>query len=154
MAGRNPIGKKAMTPAERQARRRKKIAKADSAAVAKMKHAQSRTKAAKTFEAMPPGINVWRRIKVMGADGEPMEIWSAKQRPLTSMRVGDLQDEDLMSLTRSLLAEMNRRSLDLNEVPPSIMGARKLLADDLGPNESMTIGPLDLGLAVPSGGSN
>jgi hypothetical protein len=56
---RHPIGKKAMSPAERQRRRRKKLAKQ---ALARMSNSERLEKQARTYIPMPPGITYWVRV--------------------------------------------------------------------------------------------
>ena len=59
--GRKTIGKKPMTPAERQRRRRKRLKTERSAEVRKKLAAKARDERALQYNPMPPGITVWRK---------------------------------------------------------------------------------------------
>jgi hypothetical protein len=99
--GRPPIGKKAMTPAERQRRRRKKLAKKKSHAIAKKLGLQKRAKLAALYNPVPPGITYWRYRRVRLADGTLSHIPWAETKPLAACRQ-DLDAGDIFALIRRL----------------------------------------------------
>ena len=66
--GRPPIGKKAMTAAERQRRRRKKAAKVKTLAQMKLWATKKREEYAKDYTPAPPGITYWRYRQVRMPD--------------------------------------------------------------------------------------
>ena len=70
--GRKPVGKRAMTPAERQARRRKRLRKEHSVEVRRRKRLMREEKIALAHKPMPPGITYYRKVAVSGASGRSL----------------------------------------------------------------------------------
>jgi hypothetical protein len=97
---RPPIGKRAMTPAERQRRRRKKLRRHQSAEVQQQLRRKRRDEHAKKYMPMPPGITYWRTAEILTADG-PREIRTPATKPLAACEQ-DLEDDEVMSLLRQL----------------------------------------------------
>lgn len=97
--GRPPIGKKPMTDAERQKRRRKKVAAEASAEVQKVRKAKSRAKATKGYFPAPPGISYWREVEIVV--GKPTTISQPTTRPFAQCE-GDLEPDDVLALIGQL----------------------------------------------------
>lgn len=97
--GRPPIGKKPMTDAERQKRRRKKVAAEASAEVQKIRKAKSRAKATERFFPAPPGITYWRFIDI--EPGVRTTISQPTRRPFAQCE-GDLEPDDVLALIGQL----------------------------------------------------
>ncbi len=134
--GRKTIGKKPMTPAERQRRRRKRLKTERSAEVRKKLAAKARDERALQYNPMPPGITVWRRVRVKAR--EDTEIWQPKTRPLAAVQDG-LEDNDILSLLRDLRILAAERGLS----PESQPHLGKPVPP--GPDECVTVGRNDLG---------
>ena len=139
--GRNPIGKKPMTPAERQRRRRKRLKANRSDEVRKKSAAKAREERALAYIPMPPGITVWY-LKRMRAR-EEQEIWQPRTRPLAAFQDG-LEDDDILSLLRDLRILAAERGLSPDAEPP--LGKPVLP----GPDECVTVGRNNLGLVSGS----
>jgi hypothetical protein len=103
--GRKPIGKKAMTAAERQRRRRARLRKEKLKLGCKAEKERKHLKAAERYIPTPPGITHWIKVRV----GD-REVWSPTTQPLPSMRWDQLRDEDLRSLIEQAQMELNRRA--------------------------------------------
>ena len=139
--GRKPIGKNPMTPAERQRRRRKGLKSKSSAEVRKKLAGRARDERALSYKPMPPGITVWRKIRMRAR--EETEIWQPITRPLAAFQDG-LEDDDILSLLRDLRILATERGLSPELEPP--LGKPVLP----GPDECVTVGRNDLaGLASP-----
>lgn len=108
--GRPPIGKKAMTPAERQKRRRKAAAKSETVEQRKGRRARVQAGIDKAYIPTPPGITYWEHVAVKQNDGTDTLIWAPKTRPLASCHL-DLSDDDLRALLDALQKEATRRGL-------------------------------------------
>ena len=104
--GRPPIRKRAMTDAERQQRRRKKLRRERSDEIKKKHRAIARDKQAESYIPMPPGITHWETVVVQTAEGE-REIFAPKTRPLAAFN--SLEDVDIEALLKQLQAELERR---------------------------------------------
>ncbi|HJZ89692.1 MAG TPA: hypothetical protein VKE40_02395 [Gemmataceae bacterium] len=72
--GRKPVGKKAMTDAERQRRRRKRLRKEKLKLGKKALREQERLKAAEEYIPTPPGVTYFRELVVQTAEGE-RTVW-------------------------------------------------------------------------------
>jgi hypothetical protein len=103
--GRKPVGKKAMTDAERQRRRRKKARKEKLKLGKKAERERKRLKQAETYLPTPPGISYWVRVCVEGR-----EVWTPKTQPLASVKWAELRDEDLRSLIKQAGRELECRA--------------------------------------------
>ena len=108
--GRKPIGKRAMTPAERQARRRAKLRKEASKAVSAGKRRAARDKANARYIPYPPGITYYEAVTVTLQDGGKREIWTPKTRPLAACHT-DIADDDVLALLEQLNAIAKERGL-------------------------------------------
>ena len=139
--GRKSIGKKPMTPAERQRRRRKRLKTERGAEVRKKLAAKTRDEKALQYNPMPPGITVWRKVRVKAR--EEMEIWQPTTRPLAAFQDG-LEDDDILSLLRDLRILAAERGLS-PESEPNL--GRPVLP---GPDECVTVGRNDLGRVAGS----
>ena len=139
--GRNSIGKKPMTPAERQRRRRKRLKTERSDEVRKKSAAKARDERALAYIPMPPGITVWfqKRMKA----NEEFDAWIPRTRPLAAFQDG-LEDDDILSLLRDLRILATERGLSLESEPP--LGKPVLP----GPDECVTVGRNDLGRVAGS----
>ena len=115
---RAPIGKRAMTPAERQQKRRKRrnrlkrLKKEKLALGRKAERQRQLLKAADDYLPTPPGITYWRKVAVVTPQGE-RDVWSPKSRPLPSIEMHALDDGNLVNLIDALLAEARRRGISL-----------------------------------------
>jgi hypothetical protein len=150
---RPPIGKRAMTPAERQRRRRKKLRKEKLALGSRAENERRRLKAAETYMLMPPGITYWREVEVLTADG-PRKILTPTTKPLPSLQVSDLDDSDVIQLLRQLTRAAIARGLLKPGEPVPVMpmedAGAKATAEllqatqtrELEPGEGCTIGPV------------
>ncbi len=134
--GRNSIGKKPMTPAERQRRRRKRLKADRSAEVRKKSAAKARDERALQYNPMPPGITVWFKKRIRA--NEEFEAWIPRTRPLAAFQDG-LEDDDILSLLRDLRILAAERGLSLDSEPPL---GKPILP---GPDECVTVGRNDLG---------
>jgi len=110
MSGRPPIGKKAMTAAERQRRRRKGLAAQKSADVTKAIRAKARQKTAETYIPTPPGITYWRYCEVRLADGALKKVAAPETKPLAACHT-DLDADDILALIRRLGTMANQFGL-------------------------------------------
>ena len=140
--GRKTIGKKPMTPAERQRRRRKHLKTERSTEVRKKLAAKARDERALQYNPMPPGITVWRKVRVKAR--EDTEIWQPKTRPIAAVQDG-LEDNDILSLLRDLRILAAERGLS----PESQPNLGKVVLP--GPDECVTVGRNDLGRVAGSG---
>ncbi len=138
--GRNTIGKKPMTPAERQRRRRKRLKTERSAEVRQKLAAKARDERAVQYNPMPPGITVWYRKRMRAR--EVAEIWQPRTRPLAAVQDG-LENDDILSLLRDLRILATERGLSPAE--PSL--GKPVLP---GPDECVTVGRNDLGCVADS----
>ncbi len=139
--GRNPIGKKPMTPAERQRRRRKRLKANHSDEVRKKSAAKARDERALQYNPMPPGITVWYKKRMRAR--EEAEIWQPRTRPLAAFQDG-LEDDDILSLLRDLRILAAERGLSPDSEPP--LGEPVLP----GPDECVTVGRNNLGRVAGS----
>jgi hypothetical protein len=99
-----------MSAAERQRRRRKKIARNASAEVRQAKAAKARDKAALDYIPTPPGITYWSAVSVRQADGSLKEIWAPTTKPLAVCE-NMLDDDDVMNLIGRLGSMARKRGL-------------------------------------------
>ncbi len=139
--GRKPIGKKPMTSAERQRRRRKRLKADRSAEVRKKMAAKANEERALAYNPMPPGITVWFKKRMKA--GEVAEIWQPKTRPLAAFQDG-LEDDDILALLRDLRILATERGLSPEAEPP--LGKPVYP----GPDECVTVGQNDLGRVAGS----
>ena len=139
--GRNALGKKPMTPAERQRRRRKRLKTERSAEVRKKMAGKARDDRALAYIPMPPGITVWvnKRMKA----NEEFDAWIPKTRPLAAFQDG-LEDDDILALLRDLRILAAERGLSPDAEPP--LGEPVLP----GPDECVTVGRNNLGRVAGS----
>ncbi len=139
--GRKTIGKKPMTPAERQRRRRKRLKADRSDEVRKKSAAKARDERALAYNPMPPGVTVWRVVRVKAR--EEVEIWQPATRPLAAFQDG-LEDDDILALLRDLRILAAERGLSPDSEPP--------LGEPVypGPDECVTVGRNDLGRVAGS----
>ena len=93
---RPPIGKRAMTTAERQRRRRAKLAKDHKTEIARRLRFKRREEAAMNHVPAPSGITYWTRVMVQTPDGD-MPIFCPVTKPLATC-AADLDDDDVMAL--------------------------------------------------------
>lgn len=107
--GRPPIGRKAMTPAERQRKRRGKVIRAQVAAATKGKRDRAKDKAHAAYIPKPPGLTYWEQVTVQTAEGE-RTAWAPKSRPLAACH-SDLTDGDVLALLEQLEAIARERGL-------------------------------------------
>ena len=108
--GRTPIGKKAMTDAERQQRSRAKAKKATLAVGHKAEREKRLAKAAERYIPMPPGVTYWETIE-LHPGANTIRIWQPTTRPLAAMAIAQLEDDDIVSLLAMLSKEAKRRGL-------------------------------------------
>lgn len=141
--GRPPIGKKAMSAAERQKRHRKKQKREFSALAKKAAQQKARLEAAKHDKPMPPGFHVWRRRTVNTPDGET-DIWVSDERPFASTDLSLVENIDLGVLGALLQAEATKRGLQLNDLVEAARAENKRRLASLpvpGHATTVTIGP-------------
>jgi hypothetical protein len=115
---RQPLGKRAMAPAERQQKRRKRLRKEKLATGHKAEKQRRLLKAAADFMPMPPGITYWRKVTVTTPELE-REVWTPTTQPLAAIDMHDglsvLADEDISRLLQALLEEAAKRGLTAGE---------------------------------------
>ncbi len=140
--GRKPIGKKPMTPAERQRRHRKRLKTERSAEVRKKLAAKARDERALQYNPMPPGITVWYKKRMKA--NEEFDAWIPRTRPIAAVQDG-LEDNDILSLLRDLRILAAERGLS----PESQPNLGKVVLP--GPDECVTVGRNDLGRVAGSG---
>jgi hypothetical protein len=111
--GRKPIGKKAMTPAQRQRRRRTRVRRALIAAGAGLDKAERRkrrlAKLGKQIIPAPPGITYWREITVTTLEGE-RQVWAPITQPAPGVALRELTNIEIASLIEVLEREQDRRA--------------------------------------------
>ncbi len=139
--GRKPIGKKPMTPAERQRRRRKRLKADRSDEVRKKSAAKARDERALQYIPMPPGITVWFKKRMKA--NEEFDAWIPRTRPLAAFQDG-LEDDDILALFRDLRILAIERGLSPDAEPP--LGKPVYP----GPDECVTVGRNDLGRVAGS----
>ena len=140
--GRNSIGKKPMTPAERQRRRRKRLKTERSAEVRKKLAAKGRDEGARQNNPMPSGSTVWFKKRMKA--NEEFDAWIPRTRPIAAIQDG-LEDNDILSLLRDLRILAAERGLS----PESQPNLGKVVLP--GPDECVTVGRNDLGRVAGSG---
>jgi hypothetical protein len=106
---RPPIGKRAMTTAERQRRRRAKLAKVHKTEIARRLRFKRREEAAMNHVPAPSGITYWTQVTVQTPDGD-MPIFSPVTKPLATC-AADLEDDDVMELLRRVTDLAKQRGL-------------------------------------------
>ena len=104
-----PIGKRAMTAAERQRRARKKLKKKKSERTRKIEAAIQQQKRHEKYIPMPPGVTYYENVVVVTPQGE-RSILVPKTRPLASCH-DDLEDEDILALLEMLNRMAKERGL-------------------------------------------
>ncbi len=109
MVGRKPLGKRAMTPAERQARRRARLRRELEGAAKVGKRAAARDRAHAAYISAPPGITYWAAVEV-ARDGTTREIMAPNTRPLAACE-NDLTDDDVLALLAQLQKIASNRGL-------------------------------------------
>jgi hypothetical protein len=102
--GRKPVGKKAMTAAERQQRRRKKLRRQKLKLARKAEKEKTLLKNRQDYVPTPPGITYWVKVHIEGR-----EILQPTTHPLPSMYWRELRDEDLHSVIDQAQKELARR---------------------------------------------
>lgn len=102
-----------MTPAERQARRRKRLRKERSVEVRRLERLLRRERNALAYIPSPPGITYWRSVTVLTDEGE-QEVLTPKTRPLATC-ANQLEDDEVRSLIHQLHAIARERGLELAE---------------------------------------
>jgi hypothetical protein len=108
---RKPIGKVAMTPAERQRRRRKRLKAEQLKTATKAERQRKRLKNAAGYIPTPPGITYWHKVVVVTPEGEK-ECWAPTTQPYPSVDLHEfVEDGDIKALLRALAREANRRGL-------------------------------------------
>ena len=133
--GRPPIGKKAMSPAQRQRRRRKTLKKAEKTEQQRATAARARYEREKQYRPMPPGVYYWKELEVRDAENNIVKIWRPHCRPLAACHE-HLEDEDILALLDELHGMARDRGLDLRHLPPYPSVVRHL------EDESMTLSGL------------
>ena len=108
--GRKPVGKKAMTDAQRQARRRKKLRKAQlklGGTILQQEKQKKKLKAAKATDyiPVPPGITYWRQIKCACGGW----YWQPKTQPLPAMNWEELSEEELSEVAAKAIYALKMR---------------------------------------------
>lgn len=114
--GRRPIGKKAMTAAERQRRRRAQLRLKSLKVGSKAERQKRQLKAAGKYIPIPPGFTFWRYEDVIGVDGKPRRIIAPMSKPLAAIALTFVDDADIGALVRLLVQEAERRGLTLDRV--------------------------------------
>jgi hypothetical protein len=105
--GRRPIFKKgAMSDAERQRRRRKKLRRQRTAEIVKRERWQRRAKNTKNLVPYPPGITRWRKVEIKPG----ITISQAVTQPLAACW-RDLTNEEISALLIQLIRLAIRRGL-------------------------------------------
>lgn len=98
--GRPPIGKRAMSDAERQRRRRARLAKEHKTVIARKLRFKQREEAAVNYVPTPPGVTYWTQVVIETPCG-PKAIFSPTTRPLAAC-AADLEDEDVLALLQQV----------------------------------------------------
>jgi hypothetical protein len=98
--GRPPIGKRAMTAAERQRRRHKRLRKERSDDWRRRERLMRRAKNADAFIPMPPGITYWSQVAIQPSDVGRL-IWQPRTKPLAACGPS-LEPDDVYALLRQL----------------------------------------------------
>jgi len=108
--GRKPIGKRAMTPAQRQRRRRKKLRANLSSELRRLERNKRRAEALKEWLPVPPGITYWRTVQVERGG----EILQPITRPLAVCQ-RELDDDEVLALIRQLHFIAKQRGIEIPE---------------------------------------
>lgn len=113
--GRPALAKKGpMTGAERQRRRRKKLAGARSVEIKTAYRKKFRDDAALKYCPAPPGITYYEQIAVRLADGATRLVMVPKTKPLAAC-CDNLDDDDVLALIRQLGAMATERGLTVRQ---------------------------------------
>lgn len=120
--GRKPLKKKAMTDAERQARRRKKVRDEKLKTGRKAEAQKKLLKAATQYVPCPPGITYYEEITAKLEDGTFRKVWVPKQRPLATVDWRELSDADLEELIATATERLRRRRAGLPEMSGAGVG--------------------------------
>jgi hypothetical protein len=128
------MGARAMTAAERQARRRKRLRKERDAEWKRKERLRRREKNARDYIPTPPGVTYWRQVRVVTPEGEERDVWAPRTRPLAACR-NDLEDDDVRALLFALHTLARQRGINLAEGDPATWTIRPLDED-----ESATVG--------------
>jgi hypothetical protein len=111
--GRKPVGKKAMTDAQRQQRHRARTKVRLVAKGAKWDKAERRkrrlAKLGEQIVPAPPGITYWREVAVTGPEGEAKMIWTPVTQPAASVMLHELSNGEIEGLLYLLEHEQERR---------------------------------------------
>ena len=113
---RPPIGKRTMTPAERQRRWRKQLRKEQLALGYRAEKEQRRRRLAETYIPMPPGLTYWHTVEVLTAAG-PRQIHVPITKPLPSINVSEWDNNAVLSLLRKLTQVATARGLEIEPDP-------------------------------------
>jgi hypothetical protein len=98
-----------MTAAERQRRRRARLAKEHKTHIAKRLRFKQREETALNYAPVPPGITYWTAVTVQTAEG-PKSLFAPTTRPLAACSA-DLEDEDVLALLGQLTDLARERGL-------------------------------------------
>jgi hypothetical protein len=98
-----------MTSAERQRRRRARLAKEHKTKISRRLRFKQREEAAMSHVPAPPGITYWTQVTVQTPNGE-MPIFSPTTRPL-AICAADLDDEDVVALMTQVTELAEQRGL-------------------------------------------
>lgn len=140
--GRQPIGKAAMTAAERQRRRRRKLRQGRRFEIDKKHRAMAREREAERYIPTPPGITHWEHVPTVTADGSRRKVWAPVTKPLATC-AANLDDDDVLVLLVSLAQVAVDRGIDPEEWVARAGEAerRAWAADPLGNNDGcVTVG--------------
>jgi hypothetical protein len=112
--GRPPIGRRAMTGAERQRRRRRRLKKLRDSEWHRRDRMKRRQKNAERHPSipMPPGITYWEQVVVRLPDGGSGRVWAPRTKPLAACG-GHLEPEEIRFLLRGLIGLAQARGLDV-----------------------------------------
>jgi hypothetical protein len=142
--GRPPVGKKAMTPAERQRRRRAKLAKANKENIARKIRLKYREKSVRDYMPAPPGITLWERVPHQLPDGSIKHILAPLTKPLPVVAL-QLEDDEALELLHQLLDIARRRGLDPSRRLAPVYPSHKEIREHETTGGTMHFGALEGG---------
>ncbi len=109
--GRKPIGKLAMTAAQRQRKRRRKLKGKRSAELRAKDAARRREKMLEGYIPSPPGITYWKHVEIR-PEHVGRQICQPATRPLASCQ-NELSNEDVIALIQRLYRQCQRRGIPI-----------------------------------------
>jgi len=144
--GRPPIGKKAMTPKERQRRRRAKLNKERQTDIARKLRLKRRQRMAEAFSVPePPGLTLWRWV---WHEETQLRICIPTTTPLPAV-AQQLEDDEVLELLHQLMDIAKHRGLDIQQRPARTYPSHETIAEHEASGGTVGFGAVE---GAPNGG--